>query len=125
MKHLAIATALVLAVPSLASAQEARRIELEYVKATPACPHVSTAGPGVGVGLSSLGILSSIPVTAVGADYAHSPGMIAAGASLAALSVAGLITSSIFLHRKRTLRRQHERGRCEMALDPIIPGVRF
>ena len=77
------------------------------------------------IALSSLGVLSSIPVTAAGIDYVQTPGMIAAGASLAAVSVAGLIMSSIFLHRKRETRREHDQGRCEMARSPIIPGVRF
>ena len=129
-RFIPIFIALTLALPSFASAQETRRMELEYIKVTPPCPHVSTVGPSMGVAFSSIGFAVSGPLMAIGgADYngngAASPALIGVGAGLAAVSIAGLVTSSIFLHRKRVERRQHEQGRCEMARDPIIPGIRF
>jgi hypothetical protein len=123
MKRLTLILALALAAPSFASAQDTRRIELSYASTPRPCPRVGLAGPATGIAVSSLGIVASLPVTAVAADAGNTPGMLATGVSLAALSVAGLVTSSIFLHRKREQRRQHEQGRCEDLA--FSPGVRF
>lgn len=123
MKRLTLILALALAAPSFAGAQDTQRIELSYVPAPKTCSRVSVAGPAVGIAVSSLGIVASLPVTAVAADAGNTPGMLATGVSLAAVSVAGLVTSSIFLHRKREQRREHEQGRCEDLA--FSPGLRF
>ena len=124
MKHLAIFLALFLAAPALADAQETRPIEMDYGISTQSkCPNVKTAGLASAVAVSSFGMFASLPVIA-GADYANSTGMLAGGISLAVLSTAGLITSAIFLKRKKDKKRSYKRGQCEAPVA-VIPGLRF
>lgn len=123
MKLLPLILALACAVPATASAQETRPIEIDYRVNRHQCPNVSTAGLSAAVGVSSLGVVASIPVIA-SYDYSQSKGALGAGISLAALSTAGLIASSIYLKRKKDKKRDYQHGRCETAVRPI-PGLRF
>lgn len=73
-------------------------------------PKVRTAPTAVGVSISALGILGGLGIMGAGAvdlDGQRTKGqkaMMAGGAAFIAASVAGLITSAIYLHRAKEKR---------------------
>ena len=123
MRTLTVVVTLLWAIPVHANAQETKPITIDYRVTTQDCPRVSTAGLATAVGVTSFGVLASMPMMAL-SDYANSPGMLAGGIALATASAAGLITSAIYLKRKRDTRKQYRNGACPAPLT-VVPGIRF
>jgi len=122
-------------VPALADAQEMQSIEMDYsTRKVTDCHKIRTAGPATGVAVSTVGLgagLALIPFGVGGnssqADSAYNerqPGMIAAGATVAALSAAGLGVSIWRLVVKRREQRAQKDACAPVARRPF-PGIRF
>ncbi|MGB8224920.1 MAG: hypothetical protein WCF10_20185 [Polyangiales bacterium] len=134
MKYLALILTFSLAAPALADAQETKSSSVEYsAPKQDECGKVSTAGLATSVAVSAFGVGAGMGLMVAGLgdpsssvpSYAKStPGLIGGGAALMALSVGGLIASSIYLHRKREKKAAYKRGQCEAPVA-IVPGVHF
>lgn len=135
MKYLTLTLALLL--PSVsANAQEMKSVEIDYgVGSTTKkdCPRLTTAGEATGVGVSSALVVGGIPTLVMGLDrdlsadtVTRSKGMVAAGATMLSLGIAGLVTSTVFLVKKRRKKAMYEEGMCgaPVARHPF-PGLRF
>jgi hypothetical protein len=86
-------------------------VEIDYSTRPPAdCSKVSVAGLSTAVALSAFAIPTGAALFVGGLDTSprattSSPGLIGAGAAVAALGVGGLVASSIFLKRKVAKKR--------------------
>jgi hypothetical protein len=133
MTKLITMLAIALAVPSMAGAQDTRPIQIEYDTRGPTdCRPIRTGGQAVGVAVSSVGVglgAALIPIGMGGgsdpnSEWANrSTGAIAAGATVLALSTAGLVWSAVRLAQKRRAKAR-QRDACGAPVA-FVPGLRW
>jgi len=133
MMKITLLAAILLAVPSMAGAQETRSIEIEYTTRGPTdCRPIRTGGQAAGVAVSSIGVgvgAALIPFGMGGGSdpdstwAKRSPGMLAAGSTIAVVSTAGLVWSAVRLAQKRRAKTR-QRDACGAPVA-FVPGVRW